>query len=535
MNSLAGTGALVRLILRRDRVLMPIWVAFLAVVPVALESSIKQLYPTAAGRLGYATESQDNSTFVLLYGRVYDDSLGALTFWRAGFAILIVGLISMLTVIRHTRVEEEAGRRELVGSAVVGRHAGLAAALVATIGANLVLALLLALGLMSQDLPASGSFAFGLAWLASGAIFAGVGALVAQLTEGAGAARGIGVTVVGVAFVLRAAGDLGGEGPNPMWLSWLSPLGWLAQVHPFGDERWWILALAAGLTAALVAVAFGLESRRDLAAGLLPARPGPAEAAPSLRTPLALAWRLHRGTLLGWTAGFVALGAIFGGVAESVQDLFADNQQLEDVFARLGGKAALSDVFIAGTMSITALIAAGYAIQAALRMRTEEASLRSEPVLATRVGRLSWAGSHLVFAILGPTVAMAAAGLSTGLVYGASVGDIGREVPRVLAGAFVQLPAVWVLAGLTVALFGLRPRLATAVGWAAFGACLFLGQLGAILQLSQAALDLSPFTHIPRVPGGDVSALPLVLLLAIAAGLVAVGLAAFRRRDIPVT
>jgi hypothetical protein len=36
----------------------------------------------------------------------------------------MVGLISLLTVIRHTRVEEETGRRELLGSAVVGRAVG---------------------------------------------------------------------------------------------------------------------------------------------------------------------------------------------------------------------------------------------------------------------------------------------------------------------------------------------------------------------------------------------------------------------------
>ncbi|GII58123.1 exporter of polyketide antibiotics [Planotetraspora thailandica] len=535
MNTLAGTGALIRLIVRRDRILMPIWVLFMAVIPLALLSSIKELVPTEAARQAYAAESFGNSTFVMLYGRVYDAGLGGLTFWRAGFSMLVVGLISLLMVIRHTRTEEEAGRRELVGSAVVGRHAGLAAALIATIGANLVLAVLVALGLMGQDLPAGGAFAFGLAWAAAGAMFAAVGALVAQLTEGAGAARGIGVTVAAVAFVLRAVGDVSGTGADPAWPSWLSPLGWTAQVHAFRDERWWIFALAVAFVAVLTAVAFVLQSRRDVAAGLLPPRLGPAEASPALRTPLALAWRLHRGTLLAWAAGFIALGAIFGGAAQTTQDMLADNPQLLEVFERMGGTSALSDLFIAATMSITALIASGYAVQAALRMRTEEAGLRLEPLLATGVGRLTWAASHLVFALLGPTLVMVAAGLTTGLTYGASIGDVGGQLPRGLAAALVQLPAVWVLAGLTAAIFGLLPRLAPAVAWSALGLCLFLGQLGAALQLSQAALDVSPFTHIPRVPGGDVSALPLVLLTAIAAALVVFGLAAFRRRDVPVT
>jgi ABC-2 type transport system permease protein len=48
-------------------------------------------------------------------------------------------------------------------------------------------------------------------------------------------------------------------------------------------------------------------------------------------------------------------------------------------------------------------------------------------------------------------------------------------------------------------------------------------------------MDVSPFTHIPRAPGGEVSATPLALLLAVALVIGAAGLAGLRRRDIPVT
>ena len=51
-----------------------------------------------------------------------------------------------------------------------------------------------------------------------------------------------------------------------------------------------------------------------------------------------------------------------------------------------------------------------------LRLRTEETDGRAEAVLATAVGRLRWAVSHLLVAVLGPAVALLAAGLTAGLV-----------------------------------------------------------------------------------------------------------------------
>jgi len=536
MSALTGTGALVRLILRRDRVVMPAWILLVALVPLGTASGTAALYPTDEARQGYIDDLSRSSLLILFYGRTPTPDLGSLIFWRSASGMVILGLIGLLTVIRHTRVEEEAGRRELVGSAAVGRYADLTAALVATSGAFLVLAVLVALGMASQRTPVPGAVAMGLAWAAAGILFAAVGAVVAQLSQSAAAARGLGIAVLAAAFAVRAVGDVAAQqGSGPSWLSWVPPLGWAYQVRAYDGDRWWVLGMAAVLAVALSGVAFRLAARRDLGAGLLAPRLGPAVAAPSLRTPLALAWRLHRGTLYAWTAGFVVYGLLIGGIADAAGDLVGDNQQLRAVMERLGGQSALSDVFIASSLGISALIVSAYAISAALRMRVEEAGLRSEPVLVAGASRLGWAGSHVVFALLGPVVAMAASGLTAGVVYGLSTGDVGRQVPRVLWGALVQLPAIWVLAALTVAVFGLRPRLAPAVGWLALVICLLVGQVGAALRLSQSLLDVSPFTHIPHAPGGAVPMTPLVVLTGLAVALVLVGLIGFRRRDIPVT
>jgi polyether ionophore transport system permease protein len=535
MNALTGTGKLVRLILRRDRVLLPLWVPFIAVVPLSYVASINALFPTAAGRQGYADASAHNAGFVALYGRLFGSSLGELVAWRAGFIPVMIGLLSILTVIRHTRTEEETGRRELLGATVVGRHAGLAAALVATFGANLVLGALLALGMISQDLPAIGSWAFGVEFAATGFLFAAVAAVAAQLTSGAGGARAIAIVTLGAAYVLRLVGDLSGLGDGTLsWLSWLSPIGWVHRIRPYGGDRWWPVALAAGTTVVLALVAVALSARRDLGAGLLPTRLGRAAAAAGLRSPLGLAWRLHRGLLAGWIAGFAVLGVVLGGSAEGIGDLVGDNRDLADVFARVGGVAGVIDSYLAGMMRVLGLIAAGYAIQATLRLRDEETSGRAEPVLSTAVGRLRWAASHLVFSILGPAAALAAAGLAMGLSHGLNTGDVGGQLPRVLGGAMVQLPAVWVLAAIAVVLVGLLPRLA-AVTWGTLAICLLLVLVRTTLQFDQWVLDISPFTHLPRLPGGEVTATPLVTLTAVAAALAAAGLAGLRRRDMSIS
>lgn len=432
----------------------------------------------------------------------------------------------LLTVIRHTRSEEEAGRRELLGSAVVGRQAGLAAALSLTIGANLIVALLVGLGMMSKNLPTGGSFALGLQYAAVGSVFAAIGAVAAQLTNRAGTARAIGLGILGLAFILRVAGDTTGF----RWLSWLSPLGWAEQLRPFSSERWWVFIPIIGLIAVLSIMASFLLSHRDIGSGLIPTHPGPATASPWFHSPIALAWRLHRTLLIGWAAGLALMGVALGGIASSLSNLLQDTPQLQQIITKLGGQAGIVDAYFAGIMGLFALVVGGYSIQAASKMRTEEMNMRAEPVLATSVGRMRWLASHLFFSVLGPAIVLAAMGLAAGLIRGITAHDLARQLPRIFASAMVQLPAVWVLVGIAVALFGLFPKW-MGLTWGALGLFICLLLFGAVLNLPQWVLDLSPFAHIPKIPGGSFSVGPFTILIIIAMVLIAIGSVSFKRRD----
>jgi ABC-2 type transport system permease protein len=187
----------------------------------------------------------------------------------------------------------------------------------------------------------------------------------------------------------------------------------------------------------------------------------------------------------------------------------------------MGGQQGITNAFIAAELSIGGLIAAAYGVQATMRLHGEEASLHAESLLATGVSRVRWALSHLV------VVAVGCAALLTAMGLGASLTD-GRML---IGAALTQLPAALVLVGLTVAAFGFLPRL-SALGWAALVAFLFIGELGPLVPLNHWVMDLSPFTHLPKLPGGAVTATPLIWLSVVAVGFAAAGLAAFRRRDL---
>jgi len=533
---LANTGALARLAFRRDRIMLPAWVYVITAAIASNSYSLNKLYPSAAARADLAASGGRNPALVFLYGRLWGDSLGAVSAWRYGvWAAIFAALMSVFLVVRHTRADEEAGRLELVGSAAVGRLAALTAGLLVALAANMVLAVLLVVVLVVLGLPVAGSVAFALAITTCGVAFAAVAALAAQLAAGARAARGIAIGVLGAAYLLRAVGDASGAG-GVSWLTWLSPLGWTELTRPYTSDRWWVLALPLALTAAATAGAYVLAVLRDHGAGLLPDRPGAAAASAWLRSSFGLAWRLQRGTLYGWAAGFAFTFAASGAAAKGIGSLLGGSSQLRNAFTRLGGQAGITDAYLAAIMSLAGLAAAAYATSAVLRLRAEETGGQAEPLLATAIGRTRWGLSHIAVAVAGTAILLAVAGVAAGLGYGLRTGSAGPEVARLLGAGLAQLPASLAVAGAAVVLFGLAPRASVAGAWTVVGVLVLIALFGQVLRLSQPILDVSPFTHVPKLPGAAVTVhttgAPLLWLSLVVVALVATGLAGLHRRDI---
>jgi ABC-2 type transport system permease protein len=343
--------------------------------------------------------------------------------------------------------------------------------------------------------------------------------------------RGLAIGALGVAFLARAVGDAAGAS-GPSWLTWVLPLGWTEMLRPFAGERWWVLALPVALFLAGTWLAFSLAQRRDIGAGLLPDRAGRPAASAALRGPFALAWRLQWPALAGWAAGYAVMFAVCGAAAKGIGSLVGTSGSLTKEFTRIGGQAAIVNAYLTALMLIGGLAAAAYGVSAVLRLHTEETAGRADPVLAGSAGRARWGLSHLAVALAGTAVLLVTAGIATGLGYGLAAGGAGAETARMLGAGLAQLPAAAVIIGVAALAYGAVPDGCVAVAWTAVGLAAALNIFGQALQLSHWVLDISPFTHVPKLPGGTVTATPFLWLGVIALALGAAGLAALRRRDI---
>ena len=212
----------------------------------ASASATGTLFSSLQDRVTIATVLNEQPGLVALYGPILDPSsagelaMSKLTVLYALFsAVLYVVLVR-----RHTRVEEESGRAELVGGTMIGRDAPLAAAVIESAGVAVALGLLVTLANVAGGLPTVGSVWFGLTWAGTGLVATGTAAVACQLSASSRTCGAIAAGLLAGAFALRAVGDTV-DGLH--WMSWLSPLGWNTQLRAWSEPRWWVLGLYVAL------------------------------------------------------------------------------------------------------------------------------------------------------------------------------------------------------------------------------------------------------------------------------------------------
>ncbi|WP_426594108.1 ABC transporter permease [Cellulomonas sp. McL0617] len=524
----SGTGGLVRVALRLDRFRTIVWALSVSVIVLGALSALNTAYATPEARQARATLiSSPAATALAGPGYGLDDyTIGAMTANEIGLWIMIpVAIMSLLTVTRHLRAAEEDGRLELVRSAPVGRDAPVVAGLVAAFVATLAVGLLTFLALVAGGLEATGSAALAGGVVMVGFVFAGVSTVASQLTAHGRTASALSMAVLGVAFLLRAIGDVNGPQSTSV-LTWLSPFGWAQATAAFVATRFWPLAIGFVMTAGLVVLAFWLVGRRDVGTGLVAERLGRPAAPRSLTGMVALTARSQLGPILSWGFAIVAMGAVVGLLAGALVDFLASDPTLSQAFpdgpnGAAAGALAVYTVFLAVTTGAYAATALGAA-------RAEEVATRGAAVLALPVSRWRWLGAQAGVAGVASVVIMLVTGLAMGATAAGSL-DGAVSVGQVVGGALVTLPAIGCMLGLAVLVLGLAPRVFGLI-WAYVVYVFVVGLFGPLLPDGSDAL--SPFTYTPQLPAEAMDWTPVVVLTVVAAVLMVAGLAAFRRRDV---
>lgn len=522
-----GTGRLVRLALRRDRISMTVWTVLLGSFPALSHYAYEQFFTPASREVMSASVSRSRALWVV-YGRPFDlTSSGGFTAWRVGVLLaLVIGLVASFAVVRHTRAEEESGRADALLAGSLSRTAPLWAALIVAALTSLAVSAAAVLGLVVVGAPVGGAVLFGAALASAGCVFAGIGALSSQFFVFSKTANMSASLVIGILFIARGVGD-GGSGLG--WLVWASPFGWAEYTQPFAGNRWAVLVIPLVAASAVIAVASAISRSRDIGHGLISIERHH-ETTGRLNGAWPLAAYLQRSSVVAWSIGALAAGAVFGSIAGSLVSLLEADEGTADVIRQMGGSSSVTMAYASAMLTVLGLAAAASGVQGVLHLRAEETDGRLGWVVAAGTTRRTWCFSHLVTATVGSACAMIAGGLGLAVTTAQSA-DAAPTYWQMAEATAVRLPAVWVIVAAAFFVVAVMPRYNGLV-WAGLAFCVTLSMFGDTLRLDRRIMDLSPFQHIPALPGGSFDLTPVLALLALAAVSVGAGIVTFDRRDL---
>ena len=336
---------------------------------------------------------------------------GGFTVWRTGTPMaVLVAVWSALTAVRITRGEEEAGRWNLLlaGRVRLARLLGLQLAVI--MAAAVAIGVAVAVAMIVAGTATSGAVLYGTALALIGAGAAAWGGLAGQLVGERRRASVLATAGIGAGLLARMVAD---SADGLSGLHWLTPFGLLGLIEPFAANRPGPLAvlLLAGL--ALAAAVRLCSSRRDVGAGVLPARTSHRARLGGLRSLPGFAVRRSTGSVVAWATGIWLYFLVIGLLASSLTVFLADNPLFADLAARAGFGSLTT---VAGYLaSLFALLAVPLGLFAAGRVAAgdaDEEARRLTVVFAAPVTRRRWFLVEAGAAVAGTVVLAAGAGLA---------------------------------------------------------------------------------------------------------------------------
>jgi len=522
---------LLLLILKRDRLSLPVWILAVTAFCVVFVPAIPQVAGTPE-EIAVLQEMMKNPALIGMCGIAYGETytIGIMyTQMMMVFSSILVAVMNILLVIRHTRADEDEGRLEVIRALPTGRLSNLAAVTVLMVGVNLVVGLLTGFGMASfsiETVDLAGSLVYAAALAGCGLVFAGLTMIVVQLVWSARAATGLALGLMGFFYILRAYGDISSE-----TASRISPLGLVERTLPYYENHWWPVFVLVGTGVVLMGVGFALNRARDLGAGLLPPLHRQRAHAPALLSgEWGLAWRLTRATIIAWGVTVFVLAAMYGTVMGQMES-FLDSSPLYQQMMGIGADTVdVVGPVVSMLMLIMALIGAIPVLVVAYKLASEERRGRLDYVLGKSVSRdRLFAGYALL--VVAVAVVMQALSVLGFWPVAASVMDDPMDISLVAKVAFNYLAPMIALGGLGFLLVGWAKKL-TWIGWAYLVASFLVVYMGGMLNVPRWAERLVPFGMVNRWPTEAFSWWPWISLVVAGVLLAVLGAVGFRRRDV---
>ncbi|HEX9099277.1 MAG TPA: ABC transporter permease subunit [Candidatus Dormibacteraeota bacterium] len=479
---------------------------------------------------------------VIIPPPVRPDTVGGYVQWRAfGFLAILFAIWALASASGATRGDEERGIVQALLANGLLRPTMIAARITAFATGAIVAALAAGAGLLVG--VASGGETFSTVLALEAAVAAAVlgvccyslTLLFAQLTSARNSTAFAGVILLALFLINSLSRTFDALVP---W-RWLSPFHYYEQSSPLVpggtlDMRATLVLLGIAIAAAvLAALAFRY---RDVGSPLitLPA----ATTRASYETSRSPVWQVpvvrdlyeRRVSLLVWTAGLSALGAIFVVLTKSIVKPLLAIPELAPYFA----------IFINGNIyasflgfiwfGFAQLLMAGFAITQVARWTAEDSDGRLELVLSNPISRARVVVERLIALALGALIIAAVSGAAVGLESHYQSIDLSSR--RLAEASLLFVPFTLVFGTIGALLASRIPRATVGIlGAFAFASYLTV-QLGPIFKLPVWVQDISAFKLYgqPLSSGVDQTGL-VVMLVIVIAGLMASAMV-MERRDI---
>ena len=533
----APRSVIARFVARRTWRSALLWAVIFGAYVASKGVGYADAYTTHEARARIASVFSSNVGLTALLGKArnIDTVTGYITWNALGFMAIVAAIWGLLMATKIFRGEENAGRWELLlsgqttaRSAAVNALLGLASAL--TILYVVLTIFLIGIGsLHNVQFSASAAAFFGLAVIASAAMFMAIGALASQIMPTRSRAATATAVIFGICFLLRAMAD---TAASAHWLINITPLGWIENLWPlFGSQPIWLLPIGVvTLLAAYTTVV--LAGRRDLGASIVADKETAKPHLRLLNNQWSMSIRITRVSTIVWLLALTLYALAFGSLTKSAAAAFADSSAAQNVVARLAHTTQITGAttFLGIIFFMMMAVVMSYVASAVGAIREEESNGYLDNILVRPVARAQWLWGRIGLIAMALLVATVLTSLSIWFVV--SLQHLGVPTHKIwIAGVNAMAPAILTL-GVGILAFGFLPRL-TMIGAYIVIAWSFLMQMvSSGINVNHWLLDTSVLHHITLAPATEPNWTAVIIVSSIGIVTALLGVWRFTSRDL---